>query len=69
MSPDNIKKANWLELLFDLIFVYAVSKATHILANTHNGHIEVKQYIAFILVMIPIWWVGLDRPYIICNPI
>lgn len=56
MSPDNIKRANWLELLFDLIFVYAVSKATHILAHAHNGHIEVRQYIAFILVMIPIWW-------------
>lgn len=56
MTPDNIKRANWLELLFDLIFVYAVAKATHILAHAHNGHIEVKQYIAFILVMIPIWW-------------
>ncbi len=56
MTPDNIKKANWLELLFDLIFVYAVSKATHILAHAHNGHIGVEQYFTFILVMIPIWW-------------
>ncbi len=51
-----IKRANWLELLFDLIFVYAVSKATHILAHAHGGHIAASQYITFILVMIPIWW-------------
>lgn len=54
MNHTIIKKANWLELLFDLIFVYAVSKATHILA--HGGHIGFSQYATFILVMIPIWW-------------
>jgi len=56
MTTENIKRANWLELLFDLIFVYAVSKATHILAHAHNGHIGFEQYGIFILVMIPIWW-------------
>jgi len=55
MTSTTIKKANWLELLFDLIFVYAVSKATHILA--HDGHVGLSQYITFILVMIPIWWI------------
>ncbi len=54
MTNEIIKKANWLELLFDLIFVYAVSKATHILA--HGGHIGAGQYATFILVMVPIWW-------------
>jgi len=56
MTDEIIKKANWLELLFDLIFVFAVSKATHILAHAHGGHIEIGQYVIFILVMIPIWW-------------
>ncbi len=56
MTDEIIKKANWLELLFDLIFVYAVSKATHILAYTHGGHIGIGQYATFVLVMIPIWW-------------
>ncbi len=55
MADAIIKKANWLELLFDLIFVYAVSKATHILV-AHGGHIGIGQYATFILVMIPIWW-------------
>jgi len=56
MNDEIIKKANWLELLFDLIFVYAVSKATHILAHLHEGHIGAGQYVTFVLVMIPIWW-------------
>ncbi|VAW67348.1 hypothetical protein MNBD_GAMMA09-2617 [hydrothermal vent metagenome] len=57
MADNIIKKANWLELLFDLIFVYAVSKATHILAHLHDGHIGIAQYAIFMLVMVPIWWV------------
>jgi len=56
MTTENIKRANWLELLFDLIFVFAVAKATHILAHAHHGHISLEQYFIFILVMIPIWW-------------
>ncbi len=56
MNIENIKRANWLELLFDLIFVYAVSKATHILAHAHDGHVAIGQYITFILVIVPIWW-------------
>jgi low temperature requirement protein LtrA len=56
MSAENTKRANWLELLYDLIFVYAISKATHILAHAHNGHIGTEQYAIFILVMVPIWW-------------
>ena len=56
MVPNTTKRANWLELFFDLIFVYAVAKATHILAHAHNGHIAFEQYVTFILVMTPIWW-------------
>jgi len=56
MVSNTTKRANWLELFFDLIFVYAVAKATHILAHAHNGHIAFEQYVTFILVMTPIWW-------------
>ena len=56
MIPSTIKRANWLELLFDLIFVFAVAKATHILMHAHDGHIAFEQYVTFILVMTPIWW-------------
>jgi len=56
VTGSEIKRANWLELLFDLIFVYAVSKATHILAHAHDGHLTVEQYIKFVLIIMPIWW-------------
>ena len=56
MAKGSIKRANWLELFYDLIFVYAISKATHILAYTHNGHLYISQYFIFLLVFIPIWW-------------
>ena len=56
MLDSVIKRANWLELLFDLIFVYAVSKATHILIHAHDGHLTLDQYFTFFLVLVPIWW-------------
>ncbi len=51
-----IKRANWLELFFDLIFVFAVAKATHVLAHLHDGHVTLSQYGVFLLIMVPIWW-------------
>ena len=56
MSENIIKKATWLDLLFDLIFVFAIAKATHILAHAHDGHLSINQYVIFVLVIIPIWW-------------
>lgn len=53
---DTIKRANWLELFFDLVFVFAVAKATHVLAHLHDGHVAWSQYGIFFLIMIPIWW-------------
>ena len=56
MSENIIKKATWLDLLFDLIFVFAIAKATHILAHAHHGHLSINQYVIFVLVIVPIWW-------------
>ena len=53
---DTIKRANWLELFFDLVFVFAIAKATHVLAHLHDGHVSLAQYGIFILIMIPVWW-------------
>jgi len=55
-DPDTIKRANWLELFFDLVFVFAVAKATHVLAYPHGGHVAWSQYGVFVLIMVPIWW-------------
>ena len=53
---DVIKRANWLELFFDLVFVFAIAKATHVLAHLHNGHVAWSQYGIFLLIMIPVVW-------------
>jgi len=50
------KRADWLELFFDLVFVYAIAKATHAIANPLDGHIASQSYGLFFLIMIPIWW-------------
>lgn len=56
MSQSTVKRANWIELFYDLIFVYAIAQATHILAHAHEGHLSAHQYFIFLLVIIPIWW-------------
>lgn len=53
---ETIKRANWLELFFDLVFVFAIAKATHVLVHLHDGHVSLAQYGIFVLIMIPIWW-------------
>ncbi len=50
------RKATWLELFYDLIFVVAIAKATHVLAHVHHGHIGGEMYLKYVLIMIPIWW-------------
>ena len=51
-----VKRANWSELFFDLIFVFAIAKATHVLVHLHDGHVTWAQYGIFILIMVPVWW-------------
>jgi len=53
---NNKRTASWLELFFDLIFVVAIAKASHVLLNTHNGYIDNLLYLKYVLIMIPIWW-------------
>jgi len=53
---DVIKRANWLELFFDLVFVFAIAKATHVLGHLHDGHMAWSQYGVFLLIMVPVVW-------------
>ncbi|MBU0799507.1 MAG: low temperature requirement protein A, partial [Alphaproteobacteria bacterium] len=53
---DAIRKATWLELFFDLIFVVAVMRTAHVLQHAHGGHITGDSYLKFVLIMIPLWW-------------
>jgi len=50
------RKATWLELFFDLIFVVAIAKATHVLGHPHDGHVTPDLYLKFTLIIIPVWW-------------
>lgn len=50
------KRVLWLELFFDLIFVAAIAKATHVLLHLENGVIPMEYLAKFVLIFIPIWW-------------
>jgi low temperature requirement protein LtrA len=50
------KKVTWLELFYDLLFVAAVSKASHVLLHVETGTIPLEYLSKFILIFVPIWW-------------
>lgn len=50
------KKVTWLELFYDLLFVAAVSKATHVLLHAEHGIIPMEYLFKFVLIFVPIWW-------------
>jgi low temperature requirement protein LtrA len=54
--PANIRKATWLELFFDLIFVVAISKTAHVLTHVHDGHLSTEMYVKYILILVPVFW-------------
>src|SRR5688572_7372016 len=54
---DPHRRATWLELFFDLIFVVALRDAGEILSETHDGHIAPQQSLHFVLVFLPLWWI------------
>lgn len=51
-----IRKATWLELFYDLVFVVAIAKAVHVLGHAHEGHIAIDLYGKYVLIMVPLWW-------------
>lgn len=54
---DPHRRATWLELFFDLIFVVALSDVDKILSETHDGHIAPEQFLHFVLMFLPLWWI------------
>ncbi len=54
---DPHRRATWLELFFDLIIVVALRGAGEILSETHDGHIAPLQFLHFVLVFLPLWWI------------
>ncbi|WP_133478375.1 low temperature requirement protein A [Cognatilysobacter segetis] len=54
---DAHRRATWLELFFDLIFVVALSDAGEILSETPGGHIALGQLLHYVMVFLPLWWI------------
>ncbi|MEY8748675.1 low temperature requirement protein A [Bacillales bacterium AN1005] len=50
------KKVTWLELFYDLLFVAAVAKASHVLLHAEHGVITFEYLMKFVLIFIPVWW-------------
>ena len=46
------KKVTWLELFYDLLFVVAVTVATHVLLHVEDGHIHAEYLVKFVLIFI-----------------
>ncbi|KYC36036.1 low temperature requirement protein A [Scytonema hofmannii PCC 7110] len=46
------RRATWLELFYDLVFVVAVSQLAHYL----HEHISLSGLIGFVVLFIPVWW-------------
>jgi low temperature requirement protein LtrA len=46
------RRATWLELFYDLIFVAAIGELTHSL----SAHLDLKGLSDFIILFVPIWW-------------
>ncbi|MFB2921436.1 low temperature requirement protein A [Aerosakkonema funiforme] len=46
------RRATWLELFYDLVFVAAIAEVAHYL----DGHLSVSGFLCYMLLFVPIWW-------------
>ena len=46
------RHASWLELFFDLVFVFAVSKVAAVLANDSS----IYGFLKYLVLFVPVWW-------------
>jgi low temperature requirement protein LtrA len=51
-SDDGDRRATWLELFYDLVFVATISQLSHYL----SGHLSWLGVASFVLFFVPIWW-------------
>jgi len=58
-GSDNPRHATWLELFFDLVFVFAIAELAHLL----HSHSDWSGIFTFALLFIPVWWLWIDFSY------
>ena len=51
-NADEERRATWLELFYDLVFVAAIAQVAHYL----EAHITLAGFFSYVLLFIPIWW-------------
>lgn len=51
-TEDGDRRATWLELFFDLVFVVAVAELAHSLAT----HLTPRGTVAFVVLFVSVWW-------------
>ncbi|GAB1594635.1 low temperature requirement protein A [Lysobacter claricitrinus] len=54
---DAHRRATWLELFFDLIFVVALTDVSELLSEAHERHVTAQQFLYFVLMFLPLWWI------------
>lgn len=50
------RHATWLELFYDLIYVIAIARLTHLITVGHHDHVGLADYIHYAVLFIPVWW-------------
>jgi len=50
------RKAGWLELFFDLVYVVIISKIVHELSHLHDGHLQHNLFLNYLIILVPVWW-------------
>lgn len=55
-TQEAARKATWLELFYDLIYVIVIAKLTHLLDHLSDGHLSPLTLLAFAALFVPVWW-------------
>lgn len=50
------RKATWLELFYDLIYVVVITRLVHTLAHHAESHLTAGALLEFVVLFIPVWW-------------
>lgn len=58
-DQDKERRASWLELFYDLIFVAAIAEVSHYL----HDHITISGFLSYVIMFVPIWWSWVGATY------
>lgn len=53
------RHATWLELFFDLVFVFAIAQLAHLL----HSDLSWGGFVGFVALFVPVWWLWIDYSY------